>query len=226
MIVTIDGPSGSGKSTLSVLLAKELCFFCLNSGYLYRGVAYVLKTFYSYKDEMFYNPNLVDINVCFDSGKLRYDYIEGLSHVFWGNDDITQFLKQVEITKAASVLAQCDGVRKVIVKYEHFLIKDKDVVIEGRACGSVQFPNADVKFYITASSDIRANREMMDLVKRGSKITKEQVLSNIIARDKLDKERQSDPLIIPTGAIILDTSNLNQSQMLEKAINIVRKIMK
>ena len=225
MIITIDGPAGGGKSTLSVLLAKELSFFCLNTGYLYRGLAYVLTTFYGYSNEKLQNPDVVDIQACMQSGNFRYDYIDGLSHVFF-TDDITQFLKKIEIGQAAVILAQSDHVRQAIQNYERALVKDKDAIVEGRSCGSVVFPQAQVKFFVTADVQVRALRMVQDQKKRGNQITLEKALELVVLRDQIDEHRKWDPLVVPQGAIILDTTDLTPKQMLDKAVEVVRHAMK
>lgn len=226
MIITIDGPSGSGKSTLSVNLAKHLGFFCLNGGYLYRGLAYILKTFYGYSDELLQHLKMDDVRAIIESGQFRYDYIAGIAHVFFGDDDITQFLKKVENGKAAAIIAQNGHVRKMMQQYERKIVRDKDAVVEGRAYGSTTFSDADLKLYITASLDIRAKRAVTDQAVRGNILTEAQALEHIIARDNADMNRKHDPLIIPQGAVVLDTSISSSQQVLEEAINLVRKAMK
>jgi len=226
MIITIDGPSGSGKSTLSVKLAKYLGFFCLNGGYLYRAIAYILKTYYGYTDEMLSNPQIADVQAIFDSGQFRYDYIEGVALIFWGHDDITKFLKKVENGKAAAIIAQNGDVRKVVQQYERNIVQGKDAVVEGRACGSTTFFDADLKLYVTASLEVRAKRAVIDQAARGNVLTEAQALEHIVARDNADMNRKHDPLVIPQGAVILDTSIITQDQVLQEAVNLVRKAMK
>lgn len=226
MIITIDGPSGSGKSTLSVKLAKYLGFFCLNGGYLYRAMAYILKTFYGYTDQMLHHPKIEDVQAIIDSGQFRYDYVEGIAHVFFGDDDISQFLKKVENGKAAAIIAQNGHVRKIMQQYERKIVQDRDAIVEGRACGSTTFFDADLKLYVTASLDIRAKRAVVDQAARGNVLTEAQALEHIVARDNADMNRKHDPLIIPQGAVILDTSTITQEQVLEEAVNLVRNVMK
>lgn len=226
MIITIDGPAGSGKSTLSINLAKHLGFFCLNSGYLYRGLAYVLKTYYSYSDEMLSNPVDQDVQACLQENSLRYEYKNGLVYIFWGDVAITQFLKQVVIGQAAAIIAQNDQVRKIIQRYEHNLVANKDAVIEGRSGGSANFSHAQLKLFITASVQVRAQRMVHDQGMLKHKITIKQALELVLNRDQKDMERKHDPLVIPKDAIIIDTSELTQKQVLDKIIDMVQKIIK
>lgn len=227
MIVTIDGPSGSGKSTLSVMLANHFGFFCLNGGYLYRAVAYILKTFYGYTNEMLKHPNLDDLQAIINKDQFRYDYIKGASYLFFENDDITKFLKKIENGKAAAIIAQNSDVRKIMQQYERNIVENKDAVVEGRAYGSKTFFDADLKLYVTASLDVRAKRAVIDQAVRGNVLTIAQALEHIVARDDADMKRKHDPLIIPEGAIVLDTSAVTQKQVLDQAINLVwRKMQK
>lgn len=225
MIITIDGPSGSGKSTLALALAHHLNFFCLNSGYIYRGLAYVLKTFYAYDDALLQNPREVDIQACLTSGVFRYEYEFGLSKIYW-IDDITQFLKDPEIAKAAVLLAQTDYVRAAIKNLERSLVDSRDVVVEGRSCGATMFPDAQVKFYLDAAQEVRAKRFMVDQKKRGNNFSLEQALGQIQARDLMDQQRLIDPLVTPIGAIMLDSSTDNQEQVLQKALGHVKEAIK
>lgn len=226
MIITIDGPAGSGKSTLSIALAKKLNFFCLNGGYLYRGLAYVLKTFYKYSDEKLQNPNLQDVHIVFDSGLFRYDYLDGFTLLFFQNHDITPLLKKVEIGKAAAIIAQNEAVRKIIRGYERAIVQGRDAVVEGRAYGSSTFFDADVKLYVTASLDVRAQRAIEDQAYRGNTLTPTQALDHIVSRDAVDMNRKHDPLIIPIGAILLDTSNLSQQEVVDKAVGFINEEIK
>lgn len=224
MIITIDGPSGSGKSTLALALSNHLNFFCLNSGYLYRGLAYVLKNFYAYDEIMLANPLLQDVQACFESGVFEYRYESGLAKIYW-IDEITQFLKDPEMAKGAVLLAQSDIARSAIKQFQQSLIKNNDVVVEGRSCGSTMFPDAQVKFYLDAEPNVRAMRFVKDQEKRGNHFSFDNALDVIKSRDLMDRQRLIDPLIIPQGAFILSSSVDNQDQVLHKALNLVKEVM-
>lgn len=216
MIITIDGPSGSGKSTLALGLAKQLNFFCLNSGYLYRGITYVLKTFYAYDELMLQDPSLKDIEDCLFGGKFRYEYVDGQASIYWNDRDITLHLKDPEISQLSAYLAQHAGVRSQIRIFERTFIAGHNLIVEGRACGSVVFPQAELKFYLTATPEIRAERLMRDQAVRGKILTPQQALDQILMRDRMDRERAVEPLTKPEGAIELDSSLDTQDVLLEK----------
>ncbi|MBP9764999.1 (d)CMP kinase [Candidatus Babeliales bacterium] len=225
MIITIDGPSGSGKTTLAVMLAKHLNFFCLNSGYLYRGLAYILRDFYNYDFAKIQNPDLHDIQAIFDSGNFVYVYEQGLIKVFW-IDNITLFLKDPEISKMAAMLAQHDGARGILRIYERLLVQDKDTVVEGRACGSVIYPQAEVKLYVDATPELRAHRFQRDQLKRGRILTHDEALQQIRHRDEMDMKRPMEPLVIPQGAIVLDSAQLSVEELFQSALNAIKHVLR
>ena len=225
MIITIDGPSGSGKSTLAVNLAHQLNFFCLNSGYIYRGLAYVLKNIYGYNDQMLANPVCRDIQACLHGETFKYVYENGESKIYWVVD-ISQFLKDSIIAQAAVILAQNACVRDEIKQFQLNLVANKNVVVEGRSCGTYIFPQAEVKFYLDATVTVRAARFISDQNGRGKHFTKSQALALIEDRDKQDRERAVDPLMRPKDAIDLDSSNMNQDEILQKAFHFVQHVMK
>lgn len=225
MIITIDGPSGSGKTTLSLALAKELHFFCMNSGYIYRGLVYVLKTFYGYDEQKINNPDLNDIAAILQSGKFEYRYEYGLTKIVW-IDEITPFLKDAEISRLAALVAKNHQVQEIIHIFERSLVAQKDSVVEGRACGSAIYPNAEIKFYIDAPTSIRANRLVKDQAARGVEIAYDQALQQIQARDYADMNRPVEPLVVPRDAIILDSAAMDSKQLLAHVLHHVAKIIK
>ncbi len=225
MLITIDGPSGSGKTTLAILIAKELHFFCFSSGYLYRALAYILKNFYSYDEEKIKNLDPEDVRAILANNNFRYEYQYGIAKIYW-IDDITSFLKDIEISKLAAIIARNKDVRILVRAYEKNLISQKDTVIEGRACGSVVYPNADLKFYLHAPTDMRAKRLMTDQMKRGNNITFQEALKQVEVRDEMDKNREVEPLQIPQGAIILDSGQHSSEELLKIVLNEVKKIIR
>lgn len=225
MIITIDGPSGSGKSTLAVKLAQHLHFSYLNSGYFYRGLTYVLMNFYGYDEKKIEHPQLKDIQTLFASGNFKYVYQDGLAKIYW-IDDITQFLKDPTISRLSAYLAQNEAVRDQVHIAEHRFVNDHDSVVEGRACGSVIFPHAQVKFYLTASLPVRAQRFLDDQKKRGSVFSLSQAIKHTQQRDKMDYERLIEPLIKPEGAIELDSTHYTSDEVFQKALNFIQNAIK
>ncbi|MBI2344948.1 (d)CMP kinase [Candidatus Dependentiae bacterium] len=224
MLITIDGPSGSGKTTLAILIAKHLSFFCFSSGYVYRALAYILKNFYGYDQVSMQNLDIQDIKAILQNDNFKYDYQHGLAKVYW-IDDITPFLKDIEISKLAPIVAKNESVRKLVREYERNIIADKDAVIEGRSCGAIVYPYADLKFYIEAPVDVRAKRLVSDQLKRGSVITQQEALAQIKLRDQMDKDREIEPLQIPENAIMLDSGKNTSEELLKIVLDKVKKIL-
>lgn len=226
MIITIDGPSGSGKSTLAIKIAKHLNFMYLNSGYIYRGVAYVLKTYYNYDKNKLANPDVGDVQAILRGSAFRYVYQEGLAKIFWGTDDITFQLKDADISHCAVLIGKVSMVRDEIHMFEKKLIGNHDSVIEGRAIGTTLFPHAQVKFFLTATVQARAQRLQKDQIKRGNLMTLQEATDQITYRDQADQQRTVDPLTRPVNAIDLDSTNTNPEELLQQALNAIQTSMK
>lgn len=225
MIITIDGPSGSGKTTLALNLAKHLHFFCMNSGYLYRSIAYILTQYYGYDEQKIQHTGKDDIEAILNSPNFRYEYEYGLIKIYW-TDEITMFLKSVEISRLSAVLAQNDVAREMIKNYEKKLVGSRDTIVEGRACGSSMYPEADLKFYLDAPVHVRAQRLQKDQKKKGNDISLHDSIEQIEKRDFIDTNRKKDPLVVPQGAIVLDSSNYSADELLEHVLNYVKKYFK
>ena len=221
MIITLDGPSGSGKSTLAQLLAQELGYFYLNTGFLYRALGYILVTHYGYDGEKLRNPDLKDIESCLLSGKLIYEYIDNHAIVSF-KGDITGKLKLVEVSDYASLISRHSEVRSILMKYQRNLALEKrDVVVEGRDCGSTVFFDAPLKFFVTASSEVRAKRLQKDQKKLGRKLSYQEAYDFVIKRDNRDKNREHAPLVQPEGSVFIDTSELSAQEALKEMMRFV-----
>lgn len=219
MIITIDGPTASGKSTLARHLAKELHYYYINSGLLFRSLAYLLLTKKNYSLAQIEFPKIDDISVFFTNNKFAYVFEQGKETVYFNGDDITLYLKTSEIDQAASLLSTNKEVRKIVMEWQREIAREHDVIVDGRDTGSVIFPNADYKFYLTATLDKRAHRWQKDQAARGNQYSIAQARQAIALRDERDMHREHDPLIIPAGAYLIDNTDLDEKQTVEAILN-------
>ncbi len=224
MIIAIDGPTASGKSTVAHMLAQKLGMYYVSTGLLYRALSYALLHKYKYEEKQLVTPAIDDVRSCLDPRVLVYDYKgqQGAA-VYFDGKDITPFLKTKQIDHAASLVASNQGVRAELLKFQRAFAQTKDIVMEGRDIGSVIFPNADFKFFVTASPEIRAQRWREYQAQKGIQFSFEESLKTITARDTRDKERHASPLVIPEGAVLIDTSSLTKEEALQKILTHVRR---
>lgn len=208
--ITIDGPSGSGKSTIAKSLAKELNITYLDTGAMYRGVGYFAIS---------KNVDPADENgviSILDDIQMDIKYINGEQKVIICGKDITPYIRDNNISMAASIVSKIPAVRLKLVELQRIIAKNNDCVIDGRDIGSYVLPNAKYKFYMTADATERAKRRHLELTQKGANISFEEVLMDINKRDKQDSTRAFAPLIIPEGAIIIDTTNMTIEQVKNK----------
>ena len=216
MVITIDGPSASGKSTIAQALAKKLGFYFVASGYLYRALAYLLVYKKNYSLDALSTVSNQDITELIDPEKLLYCYTpEKGPEIVVDGITITTKLKSPTIDEAASILGTNSNVRAALMGFQRMLAKNYNLILEGRDSGSVVFPNADVKFYLTATPQVRAKRYQEDQSKKGKILSFDEALSLTLERDFRDTTRAIAPLIIPKGAIGIDNSNLTHQQTME-----------
>ncbi len=256
MIITIDGPTASGKSSVAKALAKQLGMHCLNTGLLYRAVAYLLGQHGdgSYPStgsgraaissgraaissgqelgEKTTHPALVvslsnhasavsgnDLRMIND---LRYEYQDDKSHIFYKDQDITDHLFDDAISQRASIVSACREIREKLLSLQRDVAKKYDVVADGRDCGTVVFPDADFKFYLTARTQVRAQRRLHDLAKLGSPIDLPAMIKSLEERDQRDMNREVAPLVIPPDAIVIDSSDLTLQETVEVFLKEIR----
>lgn len=224
MIITIDGPSISGKTSIARILAQHLHFDYLASGLLFRGLAYALMHYYNYHESQLQNPNHADIEQALLPAYFEYRYSDQLGEqLFWLGRDITSLLADEKIGKYASIIGTHSEVRNALARLQHAYAADKDLVTDGRDAGSVIFPNAQIKFFLTASVQTRAHRWQKNQKEVGRDISLEQAEKEINERDERDTNRAIAPLRIADHAIIIDSSSLNQEQVLERMLHEIQK---
>ncbi|BAE81605.1 cytidylate kinase [Chlamydia felis Fe/C-56] len=211
MIITIDGPSGTGKSTVAKALAQRLKFNYCNTGAMYRTLAY------THLQEPW---NCLSIQELIDNPPFSFSFIsEQPLEAFLDGHRLSEELGTQEVANAASRLSQLPEVRSFMHKLQRKYAELGNCVFEGRDMGSKVFPDADVKIFLTASAEVRALRRLKDLPK-GS-LSQEALHAELVKRDEADSRRIHDPLVIPEGAIVLDSSDLTISQVLEKILALV-----
>lgn len=220
MIITIDGPAASGKSTIARAVAKELGFFYINSGLLFRGIAYILVNKYVYTLEKLFFPDPLDLQEIFVENRLKYLFDDQFhEQLFFDLQDITPWLKTTIIDKAASIVSTSIIVRDQVYSMQRRLAQSFDIVVDGRDAGSIIFSEAQVKFFLTASLEIRAARWQKEQESKGNAQTAEQARHAVHERDERDSMRSVAPLTIPIDGVLIDNSLLTQQQTLNIVLN-------
>lgn len=219
MIIAIDGPSGAGKSTLGKMLAKELGLLYIDTGAMYRAVALaVLKdgSTVDEKEKVGRIAGTADIKLVGGPDELQ---------IVLDGKDVTSEIRSLEAAQAASVVSTISEVRKIMVEHQRTLGQNapNGCVLEGRDIGSVVFPNADIKFFLTAKPEARARRRFTEDTRKGRFSTYEQTLAEINQRDQRDVSREDSPLTIADDAVVIDTSELDLSEVFEQMLAAISK---
>jgi len=221
MIITIDGPAGSGKSSVAKSVAQELNYTFYDTGAMYRAVTYaIIENKIDFHDE----NALIELLTHF---LYSVKTIGDEKYYFIGSENVTDQIRSREVTQHVSKVSAEPIVRELLVSIQHHCAKDTDSVFEGRDMGSVVFPKADLKIFLTASPEIRAERRHRELVEKKtiseSKISKEQILKEIIERDNYDSTSEHSPLCQAKDAHAIDTSHLSIPEVVTKILSLLPK---
>ncbi len=211
LLITIDGPAGAGKTTVSKMLAKRLGYNYIDTGALYRGIAYEARQ----KNITASDDNNLK-KIC-ENINLEFVNVGEEQHLFSNNKDIEPFIRTEEISMLASAVSAKPFVRKALLKLQRNLGSKKCAVFEGRDMGTVIFPNADIKFFLQASIEERAERRYKQLPNASEGVLK-YIKNRIIKRDKNDSERKLAPLKPAEDAIIIDSTEMRAEQVAELMI--------
>ena len=215
--IAIDGPSGSGKSTISKIIAKKIGFINVDTGALYRTIAYFfLENKINYKEKSEVLKNLNNISVSLKNENFSQT-------IFLNGVDVTQKIRTNEISMVSSEISVIPEVRQFLLKLQRDIAKKNNIVIDGRDIGTVVIPNADVKIFLTADPKVRAKRRYNQLISKGQSTTFDEILELINKRDYNDIHRKISPLKKADDAILVDNSNLNQQDTVYKLIEIIKK---
>jgi CMP/dCMP kinase len=216
LIITIDGPSGAGKSTIAKMIAHSLHYTYIDTGAMYRGVACAyarrLKSHgalgAAHGDVIVEKTNLDEMTDFLRGLSLRFEFEEE-TRVFLDGEDISEEIREPAVSMLASKLSQNGLVREFLYAMQRAQGKEGGIVLEGRDTGSVVFPNAHLKFYLDANPEERTKRRYLELSMKGAGIDIASVKEDMVKRDKNDSERDIAPLVIPEGAIYVDSSGLD-----------------
>jgi len=216
LIITIDGPAGAGKTTVSRMLARRLGFQYIDTGALYRGVAHAVKAAEIDSDD---DEKLRDL--C-RSLKLQLMTTEDGLRVLSNGTDITGYIRTPEITMLASAVSARPVIRAYLLELQRDLGREKNIVVEGRDMGTVVFPDADVKFFLYAATDIRARRRFEELIDT-SDVSYETVKADLVKRDENDSTRELAPLKPAADAVRVDSTGLSVDGVVDEMMDVIRK---
>jgi len=217
-IITVDGPAGSGKSTVSRLLAKRLDYLYLDTGAMYRAVALKAK-----KEGINLNQGEKLRHLCRDLD-LNFKSEGENTQVYLGNENISLAIRSPEMDILSSRISANKEVRMAMTELQRKIGRKGRLIAEGRDMGTVVFPDAEYKFFITASLEIRAERRYGERIGRGESVSKDGVEKDLKKRDHQDEMRTIAPLRPAEDAIIIDTTTLNQEEVIEKILRYIRGI--
>lgn len=217
-IIAIDGFSSCGKSTLAKALAKKLNYVFVDSGAMYRAVTlYFLKNKIDLKDKKAILEALQNIKI--DLIPLS----QGVQ-IMLNAEDVSAEIRKMEVSAMVSEVSTIKEVRVAMVAQQQELGARRDIIMDGRDIGTTVFPDADLKIFMTASEDVRAQRRLEELQVKGEHVTLEEVKANLAHRDHIDSTREESPLRQANDALVLDNSNLTEEEQLEFVLNHVRSI--
>lgn len=216
--VAVDGPAGSGKSTITKMVAKDLGYNYVDTGAMYRGLTYdFLKNDLTELDEK-------KIELLLSKVKFEVKFIDRVQYVFVNDEDVSEKIRTAEVSKFTSLFAKSPAVREFLIDTQRNLAMSNNIIMDGRDIASVVLPNADVKIFLTASVEERARRRVLDFERQGVvDIDFDKVKADIAARDYQDENRDMAPLVKVDDAVLIDTTNLTITEVVEKMTELIKK---
>lgn len=216
--VAVDGPAGSGKSTITKMVAKNLGYNYVDTGAMYRGLTYdFLKNNLTELDEK-------KIELLLSKVKFEVKFIDRVQYVFVNDEDVSEKIRTAEVSKFTSLFAKSPAVREFLIDTQRNLAMSNNIIMDGRDIASVVLPNADVKIFLTASVEERARRRVLDFERQGVvDIDFDKVKADIAARDYQDEKRDIAPLVKVDDAVLIDTTNLTITEVVEKMTELIKK---
>lgn len=226
IIIAIDGFSSTGKSTLAKQLSKKLQYVYVDTGAMYRAVTLYAMNYKLIDDEYFDKEGLIlkvkDIKIHFE-----FNESKGFAEVFLNDKNVEKEIRTLEVSQMVSQVSTVSEVRSKLVEQQQAMGANRGIVMDGRDIGTVVFPDAEIKFFMTASPDKRAKRRYKELIDRGDEgVTYERVLKNVESRDYIDSTRLDSPLIKADDAIEIDNSDMGLEEQFERVFSLVSSRIK
>ncbi|BDB53225.1 (d)CMP kinase [Flavobacterium ammonificans] len=223
--IAIDGFSSTGKSTLAKQLAKHLGYIYVDTGAMYRAVAFFAMQNNLISSDSFNKVELVnrlkDILLEF-----KFNSDLGFAEMYLNGDNVEKDIRTIEVSGFVSKVAEVSEVRAKLVEQQKEMGKNKAIVMDGRDIGTVVFPDAELKVFMTASASTRAQRRYDELLQKGDVVTYEEVLKNVEERDYIDTHREDSPLVMASDAVEIDNSYLNREEQFQAVLDLVNNIIK
>lgn len=215
--IAIDGPAGAGKSSISKELAKKLNFIYVDTGAIYRSLAYI-----SLKNNLNTKTDVEKISDLANNCKIDLKYINKVQHIFVDDCDVTEFIRTPEVSKGASDVSSIPKVREALLSIQRDIADNNNVLMDGRDIGTVVLPRATVKIFLTASIDERSKRRYNEMLEKGVECNFEDIKADIAYRDNQDSNRSVAPLKPAEDSVIFDNSNYN----FEESVDFLYKLIK
>jgi cytidylate kinase len=221
IIIAIDGFSSCGKSTLAKALAKKLNYNFIDTGAMYRAI-----TLYFIRKNVVLD-DMASVTAALENINLRFEFNEekGKSDIYLNDENVEQFIREMTIAQKVSEVAAIKSVREFAVSQQQLMGEEKGIVMDGRDIGTVVFPNAELKIFMTADIDVRVKRRYLEMQEQHQNINLEDVISNLQMRDYIDSNREESPLRQAEDARVLDNSDMSQEQQLNLALKWVNEVL-
>ncbi|MDP2089010.1 MAG: (d)CMP kinase [Flavobacteriaceae bacterium] len=220
--IAIDGFSSTGKSTIAKHLAQVLNYVYVDTGAMYRAV-----TFFAMKNNFIGDGffKVEELIAKLDSIQLKFIYNPELqfAEMYLNDENVEQQIRTLEVSNFVSNVSTISEVRKKLVEQQQKMGAEKGVVMDGRDIGTIVFPKAELKFFLNASADKRANRRFQELINKGDQVSYEEILDNVKSRDYIDSNRENSPLLKAQDAIEIDNSEMTKEEQFEKIYQIVQE---